>query len=616
MANQEYSGDPSLFRSAVIGLSIIRTAAAPELYAITSITLLGGLLPVAGALATRNLLNRLAHAPHALSTTTLAFSIVVLATAGVGGTAIQGVAFYLRGRMNRSIRVAVRSELFLTINSWPGIERFEDPESLNKIRLAEQAGDSAPQDLVTAIIQLGQAAVTMVGFLITLLILLPWLLLVAAIAIVPIAVIQLRLGRLRSRIAVETSGYYRRLMFYDILATDVRAAKEVRLFGLQEFLTGRMLRDLEAAGSIERSMDRAAARMEVAIGVIGGLADAIGIALTTYLAKRGQLSVGDVAAIFAALVALNLTGRTATDQVAGGFQAAMAFRHFVTLARGPESLDADVLVQVDTPPAHALCIDFDDVWFRYSDELPFALAGVSFQIRPGETIGLVGLNGAGKSTIVKLLCRMYSPDRGCIRWDGVDIAILDPQSLRNQVSAVFQDFMAYDYSAADNIGVGKLAAMDNLDQIRAAAVDAEIDAKLTGLPNGYSTVLSRIFSTDEAGHRNAQLSGGEWQRLALARAFLRDEAKLLILDEPSSGLDPQAEHSLRQRLRLLRQGRMCLLISHRLNMVRDADRILVLRSGRIVERGTHEELMTARGYYAELFSLQASGYDAAAHDQD
>jgi len=252
-------------------------------------------------------------------------------------------------------------------------------------------------------------------------------------------------------------------------------------------------------------------------------------------------------------------------------------------------------------------IDFSDVWFRYADDLPWVLRGVSCRLPAGQAIGLVGLNGAGKTTMVKLLCRLYEPQRGTIRWDGIDIRTLDPAALRRRISAVFQDFMAYDFTASDNIAIGSLDALADAERIQRAAVRAGIDAKLQSLPHGYRTMLSRIFPADEEG-RTAELSGGEWQRVALARAFLRTDADLMILDEPTAGLDAEVEHELHETLRGFRSGRLSLLISHRLSTLSSADLILVLSAGEIIERGTPAELMTAGGSFARLYSLQAKGY--------
>ncbi|YCK39191.1 ABC transporter ATP-binding protein [Actinomadura sp. ATCC 39365] len=247
------------------------------------------------------------------------------------------------------------------------------------------------------------------------------------------------------------------------------------------------------------------------------------------------------------------------------------------------------------------------VWFRYGADQPWVLRGVDLDIPAGRSLALVGLNGAGKSTLVKLLCRFYDPERGAIFWDGVDLRELDPAALRERLGAVFQDFAAYDLGAAENIAVGDLRA--GRARVEAAAVRAGADAMVRALPRGYDTLLTRMFSDDE--QSGVTLSGGQWQRIALARGLLRDRPELMILDEPNAGLDPAAEHEVHTVLREHRAGRTTLLISHRLSTVRDADTIAVLADGQIVERGTHEELLRAGGRYAELFATQARGYAPA-----
>ncbi|WP_277622413.1 ABC transporter ATP-binding protein [Streptomyces sp. CB03238] len=258
-------------------------------------------------------------------------------------------------------------------------------------------------------------------------------------------------------------------------------------------------------------------------------------------------------------------------------------------------------------------------------------AGGDLTIRRGETVALVGVNGAGKSTLVTLVCGLYQPTRGTVTWDGTSLDALALASLRRRIGVVFQDFMAYDMSAADNIAVGDLNAFGDLPRLRMAADRAGIDAALAALPHGYETWLSRTHlpktATEPGGpttwrrgrpapadrssvpdQTGVLLSGGQWQRIAIARALVRDDVDLMILDEPSSGLDPLAEREIHVGLREHRGGRSSLLISHRLNTVRDADRILVLRDGQVIEEGDHETLMKLHGDYAAMFLAQADGY--------
>jgi ATP-binding cassette subfamily B protein len=219
----------------------------------------------------------------------------------------------------------------------------------------------------------------------------------------------------------------------------------------------------------------------------------------------------------------------------------------------------------------------------------------------------VGANGAGKSTLIKLLCRLYDPERGAILWDGADIRELRAADLRARISVTFQDFVCFDLTAAENIGLGDLAAAHDRELVRAAAQVADLDEVLSGLPQGYDTLLSRDFTNGSDGPA-ATLSGGQSQRMAVARAALRGSADLLILDEPSSGVDPETEHRIQRALRRSASGRTRVVISHRLSSIRDADVIVVLADGRVAESGTHDELMAADGRYHRMFSVQAAAY--------
>jgi ATP-binding cassette, subfamily B, bacterial len=241
------------------------------------------------------------------------------------------------------------------------------------------------------------------------------------------------------------------------------------------------------------------------------------------------------------------------------------------------------------------------VSYTYPGREEPALRDVSFTIAPGETMALVGRNGAGKTTIVKLLTRLYDPDSGQILIDGVDIREYDPAELRREIGVIFQDYVTYFLSARENIGVGRLEAADDFDRIAGAAGQSGADGVIARLPQGYDTTLGKWF---DQGH---QLSGGEWQKIALARAFMRD-AQILVLDEPTAALDAQAEFEIFARMKELTRGKTALFISHRFSTVRLADRIMVLEGGTIIELGTHDELLLRGGRYAELFNLQAASY--------
>jgi ATP-binding cassette, subfamily B, bacterial len=300
---------------------------------------------------------------------------------------------------------------------------------------------------------------------------------------------------------------------------------------------------------------------------------------------------------------------TMASEIAKSHQALLMFEHYSAIVdAGP---DLPVTTSPRDLPRLQQGIRIQDVWFRYSPDHPWVLRGVNLFIPHGEALGLVGLNGAGKSTLVKLLCRFYDPTRGAILWDGVDLRDVDPTELRERIAAVFQDYMHYDMTAAENIGLGDLEAAKDIGLVQSAANRAGIHDKIVELPQGYQTLLSRMFymeSENDDPETGVVLSGGQLQRLALARAFLRYDRELMILDEPSSGLDAEAENEIHHSITRYRAGRTSLLISHRLGAIRKADRIIVLSAGRVVEDGTHDALMQARGEYARLFTMQSSGY--------
>jgi ATP-binding cassette subfamily B protein/ATP-binding cassette subfamily C protein len=247
-------------------------------------------------------------------------------------------------------------------------------------------------------------------------------------------------------------------------------------------------------------------------------------------------------------------------------------------------------------------IELRGLSFRYPGAGTWALRGVDLTLEPGEKLGLVGENGAGKSTLVKLLLRLYDPTEGAILYGGVDLRDMDVGDLRSRFGAVFQDFARYQFSAAENIGLGEPHRIGDRAAIARAAQRAGADAVIAALPQGFDTMLGGWF---EAGH---EISAGQWQKLAVARAFLREDAEVLILDEPTASIDAEAEHELFERFRTLAADRTAIVISHRFSTVRIADRIGVLHGGRLVELGSHRELLEQEGRYAHLFRLQAQGY--------
>ncbi len=454
-----------------------------------------------------------------------------------------------------------------------------------------------------------QGLLTVAGFVGSLVILSPAMTVIVFLAAVPTFIAELALARQRADLMWRVGPAERRETFYAQLLGGVEAAKEIRLFGFGGWLRDRMLTERRSVDQAKRVLDRRDARTQ---SILSGMAAVIaggGLVWALLSARSGGLTIGDLSMFVAAVAGVQTGLSGVVSQYASAHQQLLLFSHYLDVVTAPPDLPEPA--QPRDVPGLRDGIELRDVWFRYSDDHPWVLRGVNLHIPRGKAVALVGLNGAGKSTLVKLLCRFYDPTAGSIYWDGVDIKNFRPADLRDRLGAVFQDYVNYDLTARENIVVGDLTALTDEGRLVRAARLAGIHEVLDGLPRGYDTLLTRMFfsQADKADpETGVLLSGGQWQRLALARAFLRDRRDLMILDEPSAGLDAEAEYELHSRIRQHRGDRTSLLISHRLAAVRDADLIVVLAGGEIAELGDHAMLIGRGGHYARLFMLQASGY--------
>jgi ATP-binding cassette subfamily B protein len=613
----------SFARRTRILLGLVWAASPVGALSLIALAVTGGMTPTAIAWLQRAVLNDLvphggriaarlgagAAAAHGVDSSHVVTLAVILGGVGVLSALTQYGRGYVESELRRGMSLIIPDRMFRAINAFPGMSRFESPEFADKIRMVQQLNNGTVTRLVSSGLQCAQSLVTAIGMFGTLEVISPVLAAIVAGTAVPAVAAQVTLSRRRARLEWRKSPALRRHMFYSRLLSDRDAAQEVRLFGLGDFLRNRMLTELRLVNRGQRALDRRTLSVE---GSLSLLAAAIGAAGTVWVVRQaaaGHLSVGDVSMFALAVVSVQGAISSVVSRLADVYQGLMMFGHYVdVVSAGPDLPLAPVPRPV--PPLRS-GIEVRDVWFRYDDAHPWVLRGVSLFIPFGRPVALIGLNGAGKSTLVKLICRLYDPGRGAILWDGVDIRDVSPQDLRSRIGTVFQDYMCYDLTATENVGLGDLGRLRDLPRIRAAAAQAGVHGKLASLPRGYDTLLSRVFF-DNQDRENPEtgviLSGGEWQRLAVARGFMRADHDLLILDEPSSGMDAVAEHALHTRLCAMREGRTSLLISHRLGSVRDADVIHVLSAGQVIERGTHQELMAAEGEYHRLFTLQASGY--------
>ncbi|WP_406291715.1 ABC transporter ATP-binding protein [Embleya sp. NBC_00896] len=563
-----------------------------------------GVLPATIAWLTKLLFDELGRGDRADSGRAVALGIAVAALGALVAVLLQ-MSGYLDEMVRRRLVVTVEHDLFAKVNEFRGLRRFEDPAFHDRLRLAQQASEDAPHNITMFSQEVVRSVAALSGF--TGVLLAVWPPMVGLLFLVGAAALLARMSMARRQVAVweMTSGRQRRRLFYRSLLIDPRAAKEIRLFGLGGFLHGRLVRALRDATEAELAVARRSAWIQSGFAALNAVVAGLGMVVVVAGAARGRFTVGDVMLFIAAAAGVQGAFTGVVTQAGSAAEAVRLFGHYLDLMDTPDDLPPGT----EPVPALSRQLEFRDVWFRYDTDRPWVLGGVNLIVPAGSAMGLVGRNGTGKSTLIKLLCRFYDPERGAILWDGVDIRTMDVVELRQRIGVTFQDYMAYDLTAAENIGIGDLAHREDRDRIRASATLAGIHPDLAELPDGYDTQLSRVHLDEDDEKTGVTLSGGQWQRVALARSLMRGDADLLILDEPSSGLDPEAEHEVHRTLREHRSGRTSLLVSHRLGALRDADTIAVLADGRITELGRHDQLMAlADGHYARLFGLQAAGY--------
>ena len=478
---------------------------------------------------------------------------------------------------------------------------FEDAEFYDKLQQVQNEASSRPAGMISQTFNLGRTLITFVSMGLVLVRLEWWIAIVALLAPIPAFIANVRYGWWGFLLARRQSPERRELNYYgDVMTTD-KYNKEIKLFGLGDFFITRFrslsfkFYDETRALVVPRYM--ASFAWGLGTFVANGL-------IYLYIALRavsGSISLAELTVYTQAALQVGQSFQSLLSAISSTYENNLYVNTLFDFLAFKPAITSPV--DALKPQGYGLQIEFRNVSFAYPgrEGKGQALHNVSFSIAAGEAIALVGRNGAGKTTVVKLLTRLYDPDDGQILVNGRDIKEYDLDALRREIGVIFQDYVTYYLSAGDNIGVGKIEEIEDQSEIEIAAHKSGADAVIAKLPDGYDSMLGKWFD------KGQQLSGGEWQKIALARAFMRD-AQLLILDEPTSALDPQAEYEVFARFRELTEGKSAVFISHRFSTVRLADRIIVLENGGVLEQGTHEDLLARGGRYAELFSLQAEAY--------
>jgi ATP-binding cassette subfamily B protein/ATP-binding cassette subfamily C protein len=482
------------------------------------------------------------------------------------------------------------------------LRHFEDADVYDKMQNARREASSRPLSLVMQVFAVAQNAVTLVALSGLLLRLSPVSVLVIVAASVPAFIAETRLSNDSFRMWTWRAPEGRRLNYLEWILTRDSHVKEVKLFDLGPLVLERYRALFRKFFDEDRRLAVRRLRAGLAFGALSLVAFYGMYALMAGRAARAEITLGDLTLYIAVFRQGQGAIQAVLQAVGGMYEDALFMSNLFDYLDIPTGGEAPRVLPARAPPrGRPAAIELEGVSFRYPGKEAWALRDLSLTIAPGEKIGLVGENGAGKSTLVKLLMRLHDPTEGRILYGGVDLRDMDPRDLRERIGGVFQDFVRYQFSAAENIGVGSPPRIADRPRIVDAAQRGGGAAVIDALPQGYDTILGGWF---EAGH---EISAGQWQKLAIARAFMR-EAEVLVLDEPTASIDAEGEHDLFRRFQSLAADRTAIVISHRFSTVRIADRIAVLHGGRLEELGTHRELVARGGRYAHLFGLQAQGY--------
>ncbi|MHA6689715.1 ABC transporter ATP-binding protein [Devosia sp. A449] len=479
------------------------------------------------------------------------------------------------------------------------LRHFESAEYQDRLERARRqaAGRNA---LLSQMFGQAQDMITVVTLGLGLFAYAPWLILLLPLSFVPAIWGETRFNTLAYFMSRWRTPERRELEYIRHIGASAETAKELKLFGLGDFLIARFKLLAQAIYLENRKLSTQRAAWGAVFSSISTLTYYGAYGFIVWRTITGAFTIGDLAFLSGSFLRLNglfqkiLLGFT---QIAG--QSMYLDDLFSFFEIEPTILSPATPKPFPQPIRQG--ITFEDVGFRYPDTDNWAIRHLNFTLHAGETLALVGENGAGKTTIVKLLTRLYDPDEGRITIDGIDLKDFAVADIHAHIGVIFQDFIRYSLSARENIGVGRIEDQDDMVRIEDAAERSLADAVIAKLPEGYNQQLGRLFK------KGRDLSGGEWQKVAIARAYMRD-ADLIILDEPTAALDAKAESEVFSRFKSLAAGKTAVIISHRFSTVRMADRILVLDNGGILESGSHEDLVALRGRYAELFELQAAGY--------
>ncbi len=585
-------------------LELVWTTSRGLALALGALTLAAGALPAAVAFVGAHIIDSVVAAIQAAGDERSSLTTQALLLVGVEGLLVAALAgvqrgislcqSLLRAQLGQRVNVMIL-EKALTLE----LAHFEDSEFYDKLTRARREASSRPLSLIMRTFGLAQNGVSLISYGTLLAHFSPWAVVILVVAGLPAFMAETRFSSAAFRLFLWRSPETRMQLYLETVLAREDHAKEVKLFGLGPLF-------LERYRAIFRKIyreDRDLAIHRDSWGFLLGLIATatlygayVWVALATIAARitLGQMTM------YVMLFRQGQAAVSASLSAIGGMYEDNLY--LATLYEYLETPVEGLKGAVVGGPRPQDGIRFINVGFAYPGSDTPVLVDVNMHIRPGESLALVGSNGSGKTTLIKLLTRLYVPTTGSITLDGQDLREWDEATLRQRIGVIFQDFARYQLMVGENIGAGDVRSFEDEARWREAAEKGLAAPMIESLPQGYKTPLGKWFN------QGRELSGGEWQKVALSRAFMRSQADILVLDEPTAAMDAAAEASIYEHFRTLTKGRIAILISHRFSTARMADQIVVLQEGRIVERGSHEELMETNKLYAQLFQLQARGY--------